>query len=475
MNESKASEIQKPTRFFGVRHLQYLLLFAACVVAYGVRIAFNVGVIAIVNTESIEGVPTYPEWASKKNVMLSSFFWGYIAPQVVAGQLAKNYGAKWLLAASTLLGSIFSLLIPYSASTFGYEGVIFCRVLQGFGQSFLFPCVHTLLSKWSAVNDRAKVGSFTYAGVPLGTLISMPVTGILCKIENVGWPASFYLFGAIGISWSILWSIFGAESPSEHKNITLVERSYIEYGLHPEKDQKKLATPWLSILTSLPFWAILICHCGENWGYWTLLTEIPSYLQQILNFDIASNSFLSAFPYLVFWILSFAMGPIADFFIGRKLTSRTASRKIFTSIAMFTPVITLFSITFVPSTERPLIIFLLVLSVGATAGIFCGYYINHIDISPNHAGALMGITTMVSNIFSLLAPLSVDLIINITGYQETDKELWSIVFYTASVVYLLTGLFYIYGGSAEAQPWNGTSEKQLPAEEDKDNDVLKSI
>lgn len=96
---------------------------------------------------------------------------------------------------------------------------------------------------------------------------------------------------------------------------------------------------------------------------------------------------------------------------------------LFIFLAMFVPVITLISVNFVGSTEKALTIFLLTLSVGSTAGIFCGYYINHIDLAPNHVGALMGITTMISNICSLLAPLSVDLIIEVTGYQEVKNNI----------------------------------------------------
>ncbi|KAJ8980967.1 hypothetical protein NQ317_013421 [Molorchus minor] len=450
MNTDREEPLDKP-KLLGVRHLQYFLLFTSTFVAYGVRIAFNVGIIAIVSSNPLEGVPTYPEWSSKKNVMLSSFFWGYIAPQVLVGELAKSYGAKWFLTGATLLGSVFSILIPVFAQEFGYQGIIFCRVLQGFGQSFLFPCVHTLLSKWTPINDRGKVGGFTCSSrnddINASDWIAM-LAGLF-----------FTFFGALGIAWTILFAFLGTESPSQHKSISEIEKNYIEHGTDIDTDNKKLRTPWKAIFTSLPFWAILICHCGENWGYWTLLTEIPSFLDKNLKFDIASNSLLSALPYFVFWILSFVMGATADFFIRRKVTSVTASRKIFTSVAMFVPVVALLSITFI-DTQRFVIIFLLVLSVGATAGIFCGYYINHIDLSPNYAGALMGFTTMVSNISSLLAPLSVDLIIYITGYQETDRELWNIVFYIASIIYLVTGCFYIYGGSGDVQSWNTPKERR---------------
>lgn len=107
---------------------------------------------------------TYPEWASMKNIMLSSFFWGYICFQIGAGQLAKNYGPKLFLGGTTFIGSLFCLLIPLFGKHFGYGGVIACRVVTGLSQGFIFPCVHTLLSSWAPVQDRAKISTFAYAG-----------------------------------------------------------------------------------------------------------------------------------------------------------------------------------------------------------------------------------------------------------------------------------------------------------------------
>lgn len=41
----------------------------------------------------------------------------------------------------------------------------------------------------------------------------------------------------------------------------------------------------MSILTSVPFWALAIAHCGQNWGFWMLLTELPTYMASILKFN----------------------------------------------------------------------------------------------------------------------------------------------------------------------------------------------
>lgn len=39
-------------------------------------------------------------------------------------------------------------------------------------------------------------------------------------------------------------------------------------------------------MTSLPFYAILLAHMGQNYGYETLMTELPTYMKQVLRFSI---------------------------------------------------------------------------------------------------------------------------------------------------------------------------------------------
>lgn len=50
------------------------------------------------------------------------------------------------------------------------------------------------------------------------------------------------------------------------------------------------STPWGKIFTSMPFISLIIVHCAHNWGFWTLLTKIPSYMKTVLEFDIKQVS-----------------------------------------------------------------------------------------------------------------------------------------------------------------------------------------
>ncbi len=44
--------------------------------------------------------------------------------------------------------------------------------------------------------------------------------------------------------------------------------------------------PWKEILTSVPMWGITIGHFGACWGYYTLFTQMPTYLKDIQHLDI---------------------------------------------------------------------------------------------------------------------------------------------------------------------------------------------
>ncbi|CAG9865515.1 unnamed protein product [Phyllotreta striolata] len=449
--ERQEHSTSKP--LFGKRHVQYLLLFSVTALAYGLRNILNLAVLAMISENPPEGVTTYPEWTESKNVILSSFFWGYVLTQIPAGQLAERFGPKLFLSATVMICSLFSMLIPPMGARFGHGGVMFCRIVQGLTQGFIYPSIHHLISAWVPLTSRAKIAGFVYSGGPLGTVFAMPVVGYISG-SKMGWQAVFYLLGGIGFLWTAFWVYFGLDSPTLHKTITPEELKFIQDGVVGKMKKENLPTPWKDIVKSVPFWAILICHFGDLWGFWTMLTEIPTYMDKILKYDIASNSSLSALPYLTYWLLNLVMSPIADYLIINKITSVGASRKIFNSIGVFIPAVALLALVFIGPEQRALTVFLLVVAVGFNTAILCGFHVNHIDIAPNHSGTLMGITNAFGNVAAILAPLAVDFFKRVWKYEETDKELWNIVFLTASVLFLTTGIFYAVGASGEVQPWN---------------------
>lgn len=70
------------------------------------------------------------------------------------------------------------------------------------------------------------------------------------------------------------------ESPDKDPWITVQEKKYIQQSLNNEESSKqKSGPPWKSILTSTAVWAIAASHFSENWGFYTLLTQLPKFLK----------------------------------------------------------------------------------------------------------------------------------------------------------------------------------------------------
>ena len=71
--------------------------------------------------------------------------------------------------------------------------------------------------------------------------------------------------------------------------------NFVDYDKAPiiEKEAKTRMNPKVpikDIFTSIPVYAIIIGHCCQGWGFYTLLTEMPTYLSQILHFNIKEVS-----------------------------------------------------------------------------------------------------------------------------------------------------------------------------------------
>lgn len=123
----------------------------------------------------------------------------------------------------------------------------------------------------------------------------LSVSGVLAS-SSMGWPSVFYFSGSIAVLWAILWLFIGSSSPAENKLISVAEREYIQSSLgHLEEDpefneKKHMKTPWRDILTSLPVYALIIVHSAQNWGFWMLLTKMPTYMKGVLKYDIKQVS-----------------------------------------------------------------------------------------------------------------------------------------------------------------------------------------
>ncbi|XP_011207535.2 putative inorganic phosphate cotransporter isoform X1 [Bactrocera dorsalis] len=439
---------KKDSNAFGVRHVQALLMFFGMAFGYFLRVNISAAIVPMTKPRTTGD--EYYDWdSSTKSLILSSFFWGYVVAQVPAGLLAKRFGGKLVLGIATVLASIITMLHPWAASGGSWQVICFLRVLIGLTQGVLYPSVHTLLAKWAPRTERSFLATSVYSGAQFGTVIILATSGFIFD-SSMGWPGIFYISGAVALAWSILFLVFGADSPKDSKVISKQEREYIEHLTGSGSESKSLPVPWKSLFTSAPFYGLIAAQTGFTWGFYTLLTEIPTYMDSVLKLNVASNALLSALPYFVMWLLCLIVSPISDMLINRNILSTTVGRKLFNTIGQWIPMACLIGMSYMTSEESVAAITLLTIGVGFNAAAFCGYLVNHMDLSPNFAGPMMSISNGFGNLLSLFAPLVVGAVV----VNEEEPSEWRIVFYITAGVYLVCNALFIIFGQATIQSWN---------------------
>lgn len=383
-----------------------------------------------------------------QGLILASFFIGYIITQIPGGRLAEMFGGKWLFGLGVVGTGVLTLLTPVAARL-DVSALIVVRVLEGLGEGITFPAMHSILARWMPKNERSLASSLVYSGCQIGTVIALPISGILCNSTFLGgWPSVFYVFGGLTCIWFVFWIFLIYDTPENHPRISTEELIFIQTSQGEEKTHMKPVTPWREIFRSAPVWSLILAHFGQNWGFYMLLTELPTYLSTILHFDIKKNSYISSLPYLMQALVNWTFGYVADYIRTKGYVSTTVIRKVCNSIGFFSPGLCLIGVAFA-GCNSTLNVVLFIIGMGFNGFIYSGFMTTHIDMAPDFAGTLMGMTNAVATIPGFVVPALVG--------AATDKEptikTWGYLFFLAASIYIASNVVFIIFGSAQLQPW----------------------
>lgn len=355
------------------------------------------------------------EWTfDEKQLILSSFYWGYILTQIPGGYAAQKLGSKVVLLLSVLISSLVSMLTPTSIVYGGWKAYCVIRILQGLFQGVMFPSIYDHLAKWSPKDERNLQGTLALSGYSCGLVFGMGISGVIAA-SPMKWPGIFYVSGAIGIVWSILWVIFGASSPSTSRFITEKERKFIESTQKEDNhhtDKRKQSIPWMKIFTSPPFLALLFVSCCQSFGTFITSVEVPLYFDAILKLDIENNALFSSLSQVFTWAMSYVFLIAAQFIMKREILSLTALRKSYNLIAFVIPMLVFISLGFLDSSNTAIAVTLIIVIAGIGASHEIAYYLNIVDLSPNYTAILFSICNVAATLVDLISPLVVGFIIS---------------------------------------------------------------
>ncbi|XP_020361230.1 sialin [Oncorhynchus kisutch] len=477
-----------PPQCCSARYNLAIMMFFGFSVVYGLRVNLSVAMVAMVNgtnsqptlnssvghecpvsshgnnngsqtPDQPDGIPQYSWDSPTQGLLLGAFFFGYLVTQIPGGYLAGHFGGSIFLGGGVLGTAALTLLTPLAAQL-GPYWLFGLRALEGFGEGVTFPAMMAMWARWAPPLERSRLISLSGSGANFGAFVALPLTGFIC--HSLGWPAVFYMCGGAGCIWAVFWFILVSDQPGTHPRISTREKHYIINSIGKDGGAHGWSVPLLPMVLSVPLWAIIVSQMCANWGYYTLLTSLPTYMDTVLHFDLRQNAFLSALPYLGGWAFSVISGVVADSLLEKELLSVTAVRKIFTITGLLLPAAFLVAVGFSGCSGVLAVTFLtLSTTVGGTSA--AGVFINQIDIAPRYAGVLLGITNTFATIPGVVAPI-------ITGYLTKDHSLagWRNVFCLSAGISAGGALVFTLFGSGKIQKWALAEEDQEQAETERD-------
>lgn len=407
--------MQRPTR---IRHVVLWLTVAAYMITYMDRVVISAAVPTIrqefgFSLETMGGI-------------LAAFRWGYALFQIPGGWLGDRVGPRRALTLIVAWWSVFTSLTAFSWSEASMRTF---RFLFGVGEAGAFPIATRSLSRWMLPVERGYAQGITHAGSRVGAAATPPL--VVWLITAYGWRTPFFVFGSLGVFWSIAWWFYYRDSPAEHASVNTEELELIRHH-SPQPRAKSDSVPWRAILSSRNLWTLSAMYFCYGYCLAVYLDWFPSYLNSHRGFDLKKMGFYASLPLIAGVIGDFLGGWLSDR-IGKRTGNLRFARKVVAVSGFLIAATFILPATFTKDPQMCvwftcLAVFGLELTVGVSWAV-------PLDIGGDYAGSVSAVMNTFGNIGGALSP-------SVLAYLVTAYN-WDMPFVVASGMCAIGALLFM--------------------------------
>jgi sugar phosphate permease len=345
-------------------------------------------------------------------VIFSAFVWSYAAFQVPGGWLGDRLGPRRVLA---VIVSYWSIMTAFTAAATSALSFTIIRFLFGIGEAGAFPVATRAMQQWYPRQERGLCQGISHSASRLGAAIAPPL--VVAIMATLGWHWVFYICGAVGILWSVLWYLTYRNLPEEHGLVSKAELAYIrgvdaKGNIKPPEHTQQESVPWATLLRSPNMWAIMCAYFTYVYCLWIFLTWLPSYLVEYRHFTLVKVGILASLPLWAGVIGDTVGGLAADWLFTKTGNARLAVRLV-AIVGMLGCVVFM-----VPAalTENPYTavycltaaLFFLECTIGPSWSV-------PMHVGGKYSGTVSGMMNMAGNIGGALSPTVFGLLVQFAG------------------------------------------------------------
>jgi ACS family glucarate transporter-like MFS transporter len=297
-----------------VRYRVLALAFLAAWITYLDRVCISAAAPSISRDLSLSDL--------QMGYVFSVFALAYGLFEVPMGLFGDRYGQRGLLTRIVASWSIFTALTGMVRS-FGL--LIAIRFLFGAAEAGAFPTLARGLARWFPQPDRGWANGVMWMGARLGGALAPLLAAAL--IARIGWRPTFVVFGAVGVIWCVVFWRAYRDDPAAHPSVSSGELQYIRGGREFPAGGTPRAS-WTIIFRSPDMWALFGMYFSTSYGFWFLITWLPTYLMREHGQTLQQSGFYAVLPLGVGAAACLIGGALSDWLVRRSGSLRWGRRAV---------------------------------------------------------------------------------------------------------------------------------------------------
>ncbi|MBI4888371.1 MAG: MFS transporter [Acidobacteria bacterium] len=338
---------------------------------------------------------------SDMGLVLAAFTWAYAFGQVPAGWLGDRFGPRKVLTA--LLAWTSAAAMMTGAAT-GIATLFSSRLFLGIGEAGAFPVASRGMQLWFKPSERGRIQGITHFFSRFAVAITPLVAGAI--VLAFGWRAVFYVLGAMGLLWAVVFCVVYKDLPEEHAGVNRAELAEIrglnEDGSIRQPSVARIPVPWRTISRSSNMWFIALGYCCFFFGTNFYLTWYPTYLREYRQLSLQALGLIGSLP-----LLAGMTGDVVGGYLSDVLLKRTGSATL-ARRAVAAPGFVLAGVFVIPAamTESTGVsILCLALSFFFLEFVIGPAWAVPMDVGGQFSGTVTGIMVMAGALAASLTPL----------------------------------------------------------------------
>lgn len=362
------------------------------------------------------------------------FFLGYFLLEIPGTLIVERWSArKWIArimvswgVVATLMGFIGLGAMNVISPKWQFYTL---RLVLGLAEAGFFPGVIVYLSHWFRYADRGKAKSRFLIGIPLSSIIGVPLSQAIMANVNwyglPGWRWVFILEGVPSVILGVVTFFYLTDRPHQAKWLPEDEKQWLTDELQREREQKQATGhaslwegfrhPQVRLLVFVYLFAVT-----ANYG---LTFFIPSITNAVKGSSVIWQTSVSVLPYICMLFGMLYNGPASD---------RRRERRWHTAVPILLTGVG-FTLCVLAGDNLGLMVFALCLSGAAPSAWPAFWPLPSAHLTGAAAAAAVGLINSVGNLGGFLGPY-------VVGYLKTSTGSFKAPLLFMAVCALIAGL-----------------------------------